>query len=112
MNTKQQFLEAIKSSYPNFDEETDSILIKFSGENGYFNGFSTPEIWRVSDDSLIFEGEFDLEKYEDLLFEVIHESGVKYNWQYNCTGEISYQQYDEDGDIEVIITSTNSGYVY
>jgi hypothetical protein len=112
MNTKQQFLEAIKNSYPDFDEELDSVLIKFSGENGYFNGFSTPEIWRMSDESVNIEGEFDLKVHEDLLFQIIDESGIRYNWNdTNVTGEIAYQQWVEDGEIEVNLTSTQSSYL-
>jgi hypothetical protein len=103
MGLKRQLLDAVKAGYPDFNEETDSFTIEFSGGGDSFDSFSSIYIGRHGEDwRHKFEGEFSVTDNEDLLFEILEASGVEYNWNNaGTTGRIAYQENDDDGTLSV-----------
>jgi hypothetical protein len=102
MGLKIQLLEAVKSGFPDFDEETDTFVIYFSGGWGSFDSFQFVEIMRHDDWGFKFEGSFDASENEDLLFEILEESGAEYNWNRGgTTGTIKYQEEPDSGELIV-----------
>ena len=101
MGLKKQLLDAVKKGYPEFNEETDSFAIEFSGGGDSFDSFSSFDIWRGGDWHHV-EGEFSLDDNFDLLYSIIEASDADYNWNNaGTTGKISYQEHDLDGGLEV-----------
>jgi hypothetical protein len=97
MGLKKRFIEMIKSGYPEFDPQNDSVEIEFEGGGDSFGSFSYISIWPQR------EGSVDLNNTEnvDLLYELIGESGVAYNW--NDAGTTGNIKYNEEGEQELSV---------
>ena len=105
MGLKQDLLNKVKESYADFNPETDWFYIEFEGAGDSFDSFNDFQIGRSNDRSFEFVGDFDSTENWDLLFKIIDESGVDYNWNDGgTTGKISYQENDTDGVLEVTTT--------
>lgn len=87
MGVKKRFIEMIKSGYPSFNPENDSVEIEFEGGGDSFGSFSYISVYPHS------EGNVNLEDFFDLLMEILYESGVEYNWNNaGTTGTIRYNE--------------------
>ncbi len=97
MGLKKRFIEMIKSGYSEFDPQNDSVEIEFEGGGDSFGSFSYISIWPQR------EGSVDLSNTEnfDLLYELIGESGVSYNW--NNDGTTGNIKYNEEGEQELSV---------
>jgi hypothetical protein len=97
MGLKKRFIEMIKSGYPEFDPQNDSVEIEFEGGGDSFGSFSYISIWPQR------EGSVDLSNTEnfDLLYELIGESGVFFNW--NNAGTTGNIKYNEEGEQELSV---------
>jgi hypothetical protein len=97
MGLKKRFIEMIKSGYPEFDPQNDSVEIEFEGGGDSFGSFSYISIWPQR------EGSVDLNNSEnfDLLYELIGESGVSFNW--NDAGTTGNIKYNEEGEQELSV---------
>jgi hypothetical protein len=97
MGLKKRFIEMIKSGYSEFDPQNDSVEIEFEGGGDSFGSFSYISIWPQR------EGSVDLSNTEnfDLLYELIGESGVFFNW--NNAGTTGNIKYNEEGEQELSV---------
>lgn len=87
MGVKKRFIEMIKSGYPSFNPESDSVEIEFEGGGDSFGSFSYIQVYPSS------EGSVDLEDFFELLMDILYESGVEYNWNNaGTTGSIKYNE--------------------
>ena len=90
MGVKKRFIEMVKSGYPEFDPQNDSVEIEFEGGGDSFGSFSYMYIHPNR------EGSVNLDDHIDLLFQILDESGVEYNWNNaGTTGRIEYNMNSE-----------------
>jgi hypothetical protein len=106
MGLKRKLLDAVKESCPNFDETKDWFIIEFEGAGDSFDSFHSFDIgsgeWPPTDRK--FEGKFDTELHNELLYDILQASGVDYNWNNaGTTGKIEYST-NESGELEVTTT--------
>ena len=95
MGVKKRFIEMVKSGYPEFDPQNDSVEIEFEGGGDSFGSFSYLGVWPNR------EGSVNMEDHTDLLFEILDASGVGYNWNNaGTTGRITYNE-DVTGGLSV-----------
>jgi hypothetical protein len=74
MGLVKRFVEMVKSGYPEFDPQKDTVEIEFEGGGDSFGSFSYISIWPSR------EGNLNLSDHWDLLFEILDGSGVEYTW--------------------------------
>jgi len=92
MGLKKRFIEMVKSGYPEFDPQNDSVEIEFEGGGDSFGSFYHIGIWPNRDK---VEG-FNLDNHSDLLFEILDSTDVSYNWNdAGTTGNIKYNENNE-----------------
>lgn len=109
MGLKRQLLDAVKEGYPEFNEETDAFMIEFRGSGDSFDSFSSIEVYNEGWNML--KGSFNLEKYTELLLSILDKSGADYDFNNaGTTGKISYQEYDDDGELNVETLLTYESY--
>ena len=110
MGVKKRFIEMVKSGYPEFDPQNDSVEIEFEGGGDSFGSFSYLGVWP---DKERVEG-FNIDDHWDLLFEVLDSADVPYNW--NNAGTTGNIKYNEDGEQELsvytIVSEENCGEVH
>ena len=95
MGLVKRFIEMVQSGYPEFDPQNDSVEIEFEGGGDSFGSFSYLGVWPNR------EGSVNMEDHTDLLFEILDESGVGYNWNNaGTTGRITYNE-DVTGGLSV-----------
>ena len=106
MEKKSEFLEKVRLYNKGFSDNYN-FTISFYGDGGSFNDFLEMEIekfdgkvtehkfpdgngtWKEGE---IVKGEWDLENDRDFLFNLIHESGIKLDYQGRGTeGKIAYE---------------------
>ena len=97
MGVKKRFIEMVKSGYPEFDPQNDSVEIEFEGGGDSFKSFSYLGIWPKRDK---VEG-FNLDEHWGILFEVLDSASVEYNW--NDAGTTGNIKYNEDGEQELSV---------
>lgn len=97
MGVKKRFIEMVKSGYPEFDSQNDSVDIEFEGGGDSFGSFSYLGIWPNRDK---VDG-FNLDDHWDILFEVLDLSEVDYSW--NNTGTSGNIKYNEQGEQELAV---------
>lgn len=100
----------VKSGYPEFDSQNDSVDIEFEGGGDSFGSFSYLGIWPNRDK---VDG-FNLDDHWDLLFEVLDLSEVDYSW--NNAGTSGNIKYNEQGEQELavytIVSEEHWGEIY
>jgi len=102
MGLKQKLLDVIKAGYPDFDQEKDGFEIEFEGGGDSFGSFYSLDLFRNEDYSFKHEGEVDLDEHQNLLFEILEESGVGYNWNNaGTTGKFQYNYDDGEQRLDV-----------
>ena len=110
MGVKKRFIEMVKSGYPEFDSQNDSVDIEFEGGGDSFGSFSYLGIWPNRDK---VDG-FNLDDHWDLLFEVLDLSEVDYSW--NNAGTSGNIKYNEQGEQELavytIVSEEHWGEIY
>ena len=113
MSKKAKLLEIVKEGYPDFNPETDNFEIEFEGGGDNFGSFYGIGIYRSGDYQFKFEGELDMDKHNDFLFEILDESGCGYNWNNaGTTGRIKYNEDDDQRlDVETIVSDEYYGEV-
>lgn len=117
MGLKRQLLDKVKEAYPMFDEKTDWFIIEFEGSGDSFDSFHSFDIGthqRPQPEDKKFEGDFDTTEHIEFLYEIIKAADVQYNWNdAGTTGRITYQEYDEDGElvVDTLLTYEDSGTV-
>ena len=105
---KEQLLRIIEKGYPDFNRDTSSFSIRWMSNPGVFIGFTSLHCYNDKGD---IDGEFNPTNNEDILFEIINESGEKYIHSNKVIfGEIGYQTIFEDGGIEVTTSNHNADY--
>jgi hypothetical protein len=97
MGLKKRFIEMVKSGYPEFDSQNDSVDIEFEGGGDSFGSFSYLGIWPNRDK---VDG-FNLDDHWDILFEVLDLSEVDYSW--NNAGTSGNIKYNEQGEQELAV---------
>ena len=97
MGVKKRFIEMVKSGYPEFDPQNDSVEIEFEGGGDSFGSFSYMGIWPKRD---MLE-EFNLDNHWDLLFGILDSAEVGYNW--NDAGTTGNIRYNEQGEQELAV---------
>ena len=97
MGVKKRFIEMVKSGYPEFDPQNDSVEIEFEGGGDSFGSFSYMGIWPKRD---MLE-EFNLDNHWDLLFGILDSAEVGYNW--NDAGTTGNIKYNEEGEQELAV---------
>jgi hypothetical protein len=97
MGVKKRFIEMVKSGYPEFDSQNDSVDIEFEGGGDSFGSFSYLGIWPNRDK---VDG-FNLDDHWDILFEVLDLSEVDYSW--NNAGTSGNIKYNEQGEQELAV---------
>lgn len=89
MSLKEEFLVKVKSYFPNFNPETDRVVITFDGGGDNFNSFYKARVTDSKDNPLV--GEWNCDDDMDFLFQIMDESKVFYHWvSCNMNGEIIY----------------------
>jgi hypothetical protein len=110
MGVKKRFIEMVKSGYPEFDSQNDSVDIEFEGGGDSFGSFSYLGIWPNRDK---VDG-FNLDDHWDILFEVLNLSEVDYSW--NNAGTSGNIKYNEQGEQELavytIVSEEHWGEIY
>ena len=87
MGLVKRFVEMVQSGYPEFDSQKDTVEIEFEGGGDSFGSFMYLSIYPNR------EGSLDPDDYQDLLFEILEESGVEYTWiNGDTTGRITYNE--------------------
>ena len=103
MGLVKRFVEMVKSGYPEFDPQKDTVEIEFEGGGDSFGSFSYMSIWPSR------EGDLNLSDHWDLLFEILDGSGVEYTWiNAGTTGNIKYNEDVEKGLSVYTIVSDES----
>jgi hypothetical protein len=97
MGVKKRFIEMVKSGYPDFDPQNDSVEIEFEGGGDSFGSFHYMSIYPNRDKT---EG-FNLDNHWDLLFVVLDSAEVGYNW--NDAGTTGNIKYNEEGAQELAV---------
>jgi hypothetical protein len=97
MGITKRFVEMIKSGYPEFDPQNDTVEIEFEGGGDSFGSFSYISIWPSR------EGTLNLDDHYQLLFEILDESGVEYNW--NNAGTSGRIEYNTNGEKEISVST-------
>ena len=97
MGVKKRFIEMVKSGYPEFDPQNDSVEIEFEGGGDSFGSFSYMGIWPKRD---MLEG-FNLDNHWNLLFEILDSAEVGYDW--NNAGTTGNIKYNEQGEQELAV---------
>jgi hypothetical protein len=108
MGIKQRFIEMIKSGYPDFDPQNDTVEIEFEGGGDSFGSFSYLGIYPIK------EGSLNLDYHWTFLFEILSESGVEYNWNNAGTsGKIEYNMNSEQEiTVSTIVSEEYWGKIY
>jgi hypothetical protein len=102
---KERLVEIIEVGYPQFNRNSSSFLIRWMSNPERFIGFSRLYCYNGENE---IEGHFNPTENEDILFEIINESGEGYIHRNKVIfGEIGYNRVFDDGEIEVC-TSTHS----
>ncbi len=105
MGLKKQFLEKVKEHYPEFNKETDTIEIEFSGGGDNFDSFHSISVYEDWQNER--KGDWNLDDDMDFLFEIIDATGVSYNFNNGGTcGRIRY----EDGELTCETTVSDEYY--
>ena len=97
MGVKKRFIEMVKSGYPEFDPQNDSVEIEFEGGGDSFGSFHYIGIWPNREKL----EEFNLDNHWDLLFEILDSAEVGYNW--NNAGTTGNIKYNEEGEQELAV---------
>ena len=110
MGIKKNFIEMIKSGYPDFDPQNDTVEIEFEGGGDSFGSFSYIGIYPHKHN----EGSLDLNDHLNLLFQILDESGVEYNWNNAGTsGKIEYNMNSEQEiTVSTIVSEEYWGEIY
>lgn len=89
MGLKEEFLEKVKSYFPDFNEESDKVVITFDGGGDNFNSFYKAKVTDAKGKPR--SGEWDCDRDMDFLFLIMDQSKVFYHWV-SCTmnGTITY----------------------
>jgi hypothetical protein len=108
MGIKKSFIEMIKSGYPDFDPQNDTVEIEFEGGGDSFGSFSYIGIYPNR------EGSLDLNDHWNFLFQILDESGVEYNWNNAGTsGKIEYNMNSEEEiTVSTIVSEEYWGEIY
>jgi hypothetical protein len=97
MGVKKRFVEMVKSGYPEFDPQNDSVEIEFEAGGDSFGSFHYIGLYPNRDK---VEG-FNLDNHWDLLFEILDSAEVGYNW--NDAGTTGNIKYNEEGEQELAV---------
>jgi len=110
MGVKKRFIEMVKSGYPEFDPQNDTVEIEFEGGGDSFGSFGYIGVWPSRDK---VEG-FNLDDHWDLLFEVLDSADVSYNWNNaGTTGNIKYnEEGEQESSVYTIMSEEYWGEVY
>lgn len=108
MGIKKSFIEMIKSGYPDFDPQNDTVEIEFEGGGDSFGSFSYVGIYPHR------EGILNLDDHWSFLFQILDESGVEYNWNNAGTsGKIEYNMNSEQEiTVSTIVSEEYWGEIY
>jgi hypothetical protein len=108
MGIKKSFIEMIKSGYPDFDPQNDTVEIEFEGGGESFGSFSYVGIYPQR------EGVLNLDDHWSFLFQILDESGVEYNWNNAGTsGKIEYNMNSEQEiTVSTIVSEEYWGEIY
>ena len=108
MGIKQNFIVMIKSGYPDFDPQNDTVEIEFEGGGDSFGSFSYVGIYPHR------EGILNLDDHWSFLFQILDESGVEYNWNNAGTsGKIEYNMNSEQEiTVSTIVSEEYWGEIY
>jgi hypothetical protein len=108
MGIKKSFIEMIKSGYPDFDPQNDTVEIEFEGGGDSFGSFSYVGIYPQR------EGVLNLDEHWSFLFQILDESGVEYNWNNAGTsGKIEYNMNSEQEiTVSTIVSEEYWGEIY
>jgi hypothetical protein len=108
MGIKKSFIEMIKSGYPDFDPQNDTVEIEFEGGGDSFGSFSYVGIYPQR------EGVLNLDDHWSFLFQILDESGVEYNWNNAGTsGKIEYNMNSEQEiTVSTIVSEEYWGEIY
>lgn len=89
MSIKKQFIEKVKLAFPNFNPDTDKVIISYNGSNDSFDSFSDA-IVKTKDGKRI-SGDWVCDNDADFLFQIIERSKVYYSWvDAKMSGTIKY----------------------
>lgn len=89
MGLKEEFLEKVKFYFPDFNAETDRVVITFDGGGDNFNSFYKASV--TDEKGKPRAGEWDCDRDMDFLFLIMDDSKVFYHWvSCNMNGEIIY----------------------
>lgn len=89
MGLKEQFLQKVKENFPDFNPETDKVMITFDGGGDDFNSFYSAKV--TDENGVPRDGYWDSDEDRSFLFEVMDDSGIYYHWvSCNMNGEIIY----------------------
>jgi hypothetical protein len=97
MGVKKRFIEMVKSGYPEFDPQNDSVEIEFEGGGDSFSSFHYIGLYPNRDK---VEG-FNLDNHWNLLFEILDSAEVGYDW--NNAGTTGNIKYNEEGEQELAV---------
>lgn len=100
MGVKSNFIEMVKSGYPDFDPKNDTVEIEFEGGGDSFGSFSYISVYPKR------EGSLELDSHWDLLFNILDSSGVTYNW--NNGGTTGRIEYNLEGNQELSVSTSVS----
>lgn len=93
MGFKQSFIEMIKSGYPDFDPQNDTVMIEFEGDSFGSLPYVTP--YR--------QGSLDLSDYSNFLFQIIDESDVEYDK--NSADNYGKIEYNMNSEEEITVST-------
>lgn len=97
MGIKKDFIEMVKSGYPEFDPQNDSVEIEFEGGGDSFGSFSYIGVWPDREKN----ENFNLNDHWDMLFKVLDAADVGYDW--NNAGTTGNIKYNENGEQELSV---------
>ena len=93
MGVKQSFIEMIKSGYPDFDPQNDTVMIEFEGDSFGSLPYVTP--YR--------QGSLDLSVHSNFLFQIIDESDVEYDK--NSADNYGKIEYNMNSEEEITVST-------
>jgi hypothetical protein len=104
MGIKKSFIEMIKSGYPDFDPQNDTVMIEFEGDS--FGSLPCVTPYR--------EGSLDLSTHSNFLFQIIDESDVEYDKNSaDNYGKIEYNiNSEEEITVSTIVIGKYWGEIY
>ena len=94
MGIKQSFIEMIKSGYPDFDPQNDTVMIEFEGDS------FGPKLPYIVPNR---EGSLDLSDYSNFLFQIIDESDVEYDK--NSADNYGKIEYNMNSEEEITVST-------